>query len=423
MSINTNVVSINAQRNLSLTGSSLATSMQRLSSGLRVNSAKDDAAGLAIAERMNASAKGLAVAARNANDGISLAQTAEGALGKVGDMLQRMRELGAQSANATNSDSDRKALQAEASQLSAEIDRVAKTTSFNGKKLLDGSFAGAIFQVGANAGDNITVGGLGNTTAGGLANVTYAQKTLDATALKLEAADKASYGAYAATAAGATATFTIQVGTTGAVIDLGGLDKASSNEERMGQVVAAINAKTADTGVTAFMEKDSTGKYQLNVMSEKLTATGVPETVAIKGLELVTVGKKDSDGSASTALLAADALAVAAGDLGKNGKGIDTIDVSTQSAAWVSLKKIDDAMDEVNAVRGQLGALQTRFEKTVENIDIMSENVTAARGRIVDADFAKETANLSRAQILQQAGTAMVAQANQLPQSVLSLLR
>jgi flagellin len=422
MSINTNVVSINAQRNLGLTGSSLATSMQRLSSGLRVNSAKDDAAGLAIAERMNAQAKGLAVAARNANDGISLAQTAEGALGKVGDMLQRMRELAAQSANATNSDSDRKALQAEASQLSAEIDRVAKTTSFNGKKLLDGSFAGAVFQVGANSGDNITVGGLGNTTAGGLANVTYAQKTLDAAALKLEAADKASYEAYPATATGATATFTIQVGS-GTVIDLGGLDKASSNEERMGQVVAAINAKTADTGVTAFLEKDSAGKYQLSVMSEKLTAAGVPETVAIKGLEEVTVGKKDSDGSASTELLAADALAVAAGDLGKNGKGIDTIDVSTQSAAWVSLKKIDDAMDEVNAVRGQLGALQTRFEKTVENIDIMSENVTAARGRIVDADFAKETANLSRAQILQQAGTAMVAQANQLPQSVLSLLR
>jgi flagellin len=422
MSINTNVVSINAQRNLGLTGSSLATSMQRLSSGLRVNSAKDDAAGLAIAERMNAQAKGLAVAARNANDGISLAQTAEGALGKVGDMLQRMRELGAQSANATNSDSDRKALQAEASQLSAEIDRVAKTTSFNGKKLLDGSFAGAVFQVGANSGDNITVGGLGNTTAGGLANVTYAQKTLDAAALKLEAADKASYAAYAATATGGTATFTIQVGS-GSVIDLGGLDKASSNEERMGQVVAAINAKTADTGVTAFLEKDSAGKYQLSVMSEKLDSTGKPETVAIKGLELVTVGKKDSDASASTALLAADALAVAATDLGKNGKGIDTIDVSTQSAAWVSLKKIDDAMDEVNAVRGQLGALQTRFEKTVENIDIMSENVTAARGRIVDADFAKETANLSRAQILQQAGTAMVAQANQLPQSVLSLLR
>ncbi|MDH0496385.1 flagellin, partial [Comamonas aquatica] len=149
MTINTNVVSLNSQRNLSLSGNSLGTTMQRLSSGLRVNSAKDDAAGLAIAERMNANTKGLAVAARNANDGISLAQTAEGALGKVGDMLQRMRELSVQSSNATNSADDRKALQAEVNQLRSEIDRVAKTTSFNGTKLLDGSFAGAAFQVGA----------------------------------------------------------------------------------------------------------------------------------------------------------------------------------------------------------------------------------------------------------------------------------
>ncbi|WP_370680798.1 flagellin [Comamonas sp. GB3 AK4-5] len=412
MSINTNVVSINAQRNLSLNGNSLSTSMQRLSSGLRVNSAKDDAAGLAIAERMNASAKGLAVAARNANDGISLAQTAEGALGKVGDMLQRMRELAAQSANATNSDSDRKALQAEASQLSAEIDRVAKTTSFNGKKLLDGSFAGAIFQVGANSGDNITVGGLGNTTAAGLADVTYAEAVV--------AAATAPAATYAAVAAGGT--FTITVGS-GAAVDLGALDEASSNEERLGQVVAAINAKTADTGVTAFLEKDSTGAYQVNVKSDKLDATGSTEAVAIGGLAAVTTGTAVDSTATAEALLADDALAIAAGAEGANGKGIDTIDITTQANAWVSLKKIDDALDQVNAVRGQLGALQTRFEKTVENIDIMSENVTAARGRIVDADFASETANLSRAQILQQAGTAMVAQANQLPQSVLSLLR
>jgi len=174
LTINTNVVSINAQRNLSLSGSKLGTAMQRLSSGLRVNSAKDDAAGLAIAERMNAQSKGLAVAARNANDGISLAQTAEGALGKVGDMLQRMRELAVQSSNATNSASDRKALQAEVNQLSAEIDRVAKTSSFNNQKLLDGSFAGAVFQVGAAAGDNITVGALADATASNLGKTNFA---------------------------------------------------------------------------------------------------------------------------------------------------------------------------------------------------------------------------------------------------------
>ena len=175
MSINTNVVSINAQRNLGLSGNSLATSMQRLSSGLRVNSAKDDAAGLAIAERMNTQVKGLAVASRNANDGISLAQTAEGALGKVGDMLQRMRELAVQSGNATNSKTDREALQAELKQLRDEVDRVAKTTSFNGAKLLDGSFTGAVFQVGANSGDNITVGALANTKADQLGKANYAE--------------------------------------------------------------------------------------------------------------------------------------------------------------------------------------------------------------------------------------------------------
>ena len=173
MSINTNPVSINAQRHLGLSANSMATTMQRLSSGLRVNSAKDDAAGLAIAERMNGQAKGLVVASRNANDGVSLAQTAEGALGKVGDMLQRMRELSVQSANATNSKSDREALQAELKQLREEVDRVAKTTSFNGQKMLDGSFSGAVFQVGANAGDNITVGALVNTKADKIGSTMY----------------------------------------------------------------------------------------------------------------------------------------------------------------------------------------------------------------------------------------------------------
>ncbi|HGX9222805.1 TPA: flagellin, partial [Escherichia coli] len=176
--INTNIASINAQRNLALSGQSLNTTMQRLSSGLRVNSAKDDAAGLAIAERMNTQVKGLTVAARNANDGISLAQTAEGALGKVGDMLQRMRELAVQASNATNSDSDRVALQAEVKQLAAEIDRVAKQTNFNGQKILDGSFAGAVFQVGANSGDNVTLGALADTRASQVSNISYSINTL-----------------------------------------------------------------------------------------------------------------------------------------------------------------------------------------------------------------------------------------------------
>ncbi len=401
MTINTNVVSINSQRNLSLSGSSLATSMQRLSSGLRVNSAKDDAAGLAISERMKAQSSGLAVAARNANDGISLAQTAEGALSKVGDMLQRMRELAVQSANATNSDSDRKALQAEVAQLTAEIDRVAKTSSFNGAKLLNGDFAGAVFQVGASAGDNITVGGLVNATAEGLGKVAYG--SAGAVDANLNAATITDIGQESA-----EVTIAVDGGT---AISLGTMAAASSGQERLGQLVSAINAKTADTGVTAFLKEDA-GTYSIQLMSDNINAAGDEAlTVEIAGLSEAEFGLVDG------------ALDLAAANVVETDKGLSTLSVATQADAWAAMKQIDSAIDQVNAARGDLGALQTRFEKTVENIDIQNENISAARGRIVDADFAAETANLSRSQILQQAGTAMVAQANQLPQNVLSLLR
>ncbi|WP_312566906.1 flagellin [Comamonas sp.] len=411
MTINTNVVSINAQRNLSLSGNQLGTAMQRLSSGLRVNSAKDDAAGLAIAERMNAQSKGLAVAARNANDGISLAQTAEGALGKVGDMLQRMRELAVQSSNATNSDSDRAALQAEVSQLISEIDRVSKTSSFNGQKLLEGSFAGAVFQVGAGAGDNITVGSLVNAKADSLSSIQYGEQVATITAANMSAA--ATYDATAANG------LQIKVGGA-AAIDLGPLAAASSSLERMGQVVAAINAKTADTGVTAFMRQNDAGEYEIEVLSDKTEGTpAAPAAVTFTGMDAVTTRTAPTGGAALVAATGLDTAAATGTDI----KGVDTLDVSTQAGAWKAMKKIDNAIDQINASRADLGALQTRFEKSIENIDIMNENISAARGRIVDADFAAETASLSRTQILQQAGTAMVAQANQLSQGVLSLLQ
>jgi len=399
MTINTNVVSLNAQRNSSLSAGSLATSMQRLSSGLRVNSAKDDAAGLAISERMQAQAKGLAVAARNANDGISLAQTAEGALGKVGDMLQRMRELAVQSANATNSTDDRKAMQAEVSQLISEIDRVGKTSSFNGAKLLDGSFAGGVFQVGASAGDNITVGGLVNATAVGLngKDVKFGSVTVANTVVAaMTPAD----------VLGVVAADAIKIkDLKGTDINVGPLAAANSVSERLGQVVEAINSKTADTGVTAFLGTDNTGKQTIELRGTgdvKLTVTADAKAVGVQT-------------TAAAAAASGQATAVTG--------GIQSLSVKDQASAWEALKRIDGAIDQVNASRGDLGALQTRFEKTVENIDIMNENISAARGRIVDADFATETASLSRSQILQQAGTAMIAQANQLPQNVLSLLR
>ena len=415
--INTNIASINAQRNLSLSGNSLATSMQRLSSGLRVNSAKDDAAGLAISERMNTQVKGLTVAARNANDGISLAQTAEGALGKVGDMLQRMRELAVQSSNATNSASDRVALQAEVTQLAAEIDRVAKQTNFNGQKILDGSFAGAVFQVGANSGDNVTLGALADTRSSQVSNISYGTSSLTgAAALSTDDSTAPALADFGDAIAKGDLKITVGTAPASVTIDLEAIEPATSSLERLGQVVTAINNKSADTGVTVYMSKvANTNSYEIHVMSEKLDSAGAPVAVAFgtgftADLTGITAADLDIDPA-----VAANAQT--------NIRGIDDIDVRTQEGAWVALKKIDSAVDQINGARATLGAMQSRFENAVSNIDIQVENLSAARGRIVDADFAKETANLSRTQILQQAGTAMVAQANQLPQQVLQLLQ
>jgi len=311
-SVNTNVVSLNAQRNLSASQSSLSTSMQRLSSGLRVNSAKDDAAGLAIAERMSAQVKGMNVAVRNANDGISLAQTAEGALGKIGDNLQRMRELAVQSRNATNSAGDRDNLQKEFKELQAEIDRTVKGTKFNGTAMFASGAATTLsFQVGAGT----------NTTD--------------------------------------------RIDISGAVLGGG----------------SSVSAASAIASTSASAEQD--------LMA---TVTGT------------------WDGSNGLAI-------------GGNVSGAATGTAAGVSQVDDAINAIDKALDLVNNKRANFGASQNRFEAVISNLQTNIENQAAARGRIVDADFATETSNLSRSQILQQAGTAMVAQANQLPQQVLSLLR
>ena len=396
MTINTNVASLTAQRNLSSSQSALSTSMQRLSSGLRVNSAKDDAAGLAIAERMNATTRGLNVAARNSNDGISLAQTAEGALGKVGDMLQRMRELAVQSANATNSADDRTALQSEVGQLRDEINRVAKQTSFNGTKLLDGSFAAATFQVGAGAGENITIAALTNASSDQLSSVTYGS------------GDVTGISTGTVTTLTEVAAGTLAMTVDGTEYELSALGAANSAEERLGQVAEAINRRSSDTGVTAYLSKDaSTGDYDLKFRSGNLDSSDAAVAVSFGGFTVAETGIGDTSATiASTAVT-----------------GFDDLSVETTEDSWLAIKQIDDALDQVNGARATLGAVQSRFENAVSNIMIQSENTAAARGRIMDADFAAETANLSRAQILQQAGTAMVAQANQLPQQVLQLLK
>jgi flagellin len=391
--INTNVMSMTAQRNLGTTSSSLATSMQRLSSGLRVNSAKDDAAGLAISERMNAQVRGLNVASRNANDGISLAQTAEGALGKVGDMLQRMRELAVQSANASNNASDRTALNAEVTQLRQEIDRVAKTTSFNGTKLLDGSFANATFQVGANAGEGIAIDSIVSANSAALGQLSATEHFVATVAAPTLATMPADGAAIPAGTAGWTIT-----DANGTAVALGGIGAATTAAQRTTQVVDAINAKSSDTGV--FARELAAGGYEIFSNRDLTAAT----TFGAAFTATTTGAPGDTAPPATLTTLSA-------------------INVNSFGDAQKALQVIDKAINAVNSSRADLGALQSRFENAVANIQITGENISAARGRIVDADFAKETSNLSRAQILQQAGTAMVAQANQAQQGVLSLLR
>ncbi|HEL7751121.1 flagellin [Stenotrophomonas maltophilia] len=382
--INTNTMSLNAQRNLSTSGSSLATTIQRLSSGSRINSAKDDAAGLAISERFGTQIRGTDVAIRNANDGISLAQVAEGSLTEIGNNLQRIRELAVQSSNATNSASDRKALQAEVTQLKSEIDRVAKQSEFNGTKLLDGSFTSQLFQVGANAGQSIAIDKVIDATVSKLGTSSYAGGALTAVAAPL--------------AADGDLTGTIKVGGKDIKLDAVALKKDATADEQNQAVITAINAKIGETGVLAVMDK-AAGKINL---------TQVKDGVAMAAADIdVKIG--------------ATAVAFAAGTAST--EHISEVDVSTLAGAQKALSTIDNALGSINSTRADLGAIQNRFTSVVANLQTSSENMSASRSRIKDTDFAKETAELTRTQILQQAGTAMLAQANQVPQGVLSLLR
>ena len=392
--INTNISSLTAQRNLNSSQSSLATSMQRLSSGLRINSAKDDAAGLAISDRMTSQIRGMNQAVRNANDGISLAQTAEGALGEIGNNLQRIRELSVQSSNATNSTSDRTAIQAEVTQLTSEIDRVSKQSDFNGTKLLDGSFSSQLFQVGANSGQTIGVSQIANSTAGALGNVKFA-------------ADRVG-----AAAAGATAAATVPGSMSGLVLNGVTINtvnyKLTDTAAQVGATTAAaINAQMGETGLRATADA-TTGAVTLESLKANKDFTVTAGTLQ-GGVTAVGLG-----GTADTAVTAAATA---------NFSFLSNVDVTSVKGAQQAMEIVDAALTQVSSSRAELGAVQNRFTSVVTNLQTNSENTSASRSRIQDADFAAETANLSRAQILQQAGTAMVAQANQLPQSVLSLLK
>ena len=475
--INTNVQSLNAQRNLGVSQNSLATSMQRLSSGLRINSAKDDAAGLAISERMTTQIRGLNVAVRNANDGISLAQTAEGAMASVTNNLQRMRELAVQSANATNSSSDRAALQAEVSQLSEEIDRVATQTDFNGTKLLDGSFSAQAFQVGANAGQTITIDSIASArtstlgkfngvnvannavatpsntpaamtvtfTGGSLGTVNLGNVANDAKAIAnaLNASGIAGMSASAdpAVATGTQAALSGAEASEALSFTLNGTNisftSGTTQSGAQDALLAAVNAQSANTGVVATNTGSGiklTAADGRNIVAGALTGatTWTAAELGLGGAVLgattagtVDINYQSPSGNAATAVTVAVAGGFTTGSqsIASTGTAISAIDISTVTGANTALTAIDAALTQINSSRAALGAIQNRFSSTIDNLQTNSENLSASRSRIIDADFAAETANLSRAQILQQAGTAMVAQANQLPQGVLALLR
>lgn len=489
--INTNVASLNAQRNLSTSQSSLATSLQRLSSGLRINSAKDDAAGLAIAERFTSQINGLNQARRNANDGISLSQTAEGALQSAGDTLQRIRELAVQSANASNSASDRQALQQEVAALSSELDRIAQSTEFNGQKLLDGTFGTASFQVGANANQtiqastgnfrtteygNYRIGAKAATTSNSNGDLTIGT-TANAIASNAAATSRVAGGAITVNGAAGSATVTVAAGATAlktaALInekssttgvsatartefDLTAmaanttykLDITSDNtsavtvaftvgsavdKNGLASAVQTFNDNAAKTGVTARVNDAGNGITLINTAGNNISvanaasgssAITVGGTATATGASAVGTGQVTLDSDKNFSVVAANTTdffnaATSAGQLQKT----SDVDVSTVGAATRTLSIVDSALAVVNGQRARFGALQSRFETSITNLQTTAENLSASRSRIRDADFAMETANLTRAQILQQAGTAMLSQANSLPNNVLSLLK
>jgi len=483
LTINTNVASLNSQRNMSGSQSALSTSLQRLSSGLRINSAKDDAAGLAISERMGGQVRGMDQARRNANDGVSMAQTAEGALSSAGNILQRVRELAVQSSNSSNSASDRQALQSEVTQLTSELDRIAQTTEFNGSKLLDGSSGTLTFQVGANANqtiqatgsnfrtsnygnNNITVAGSASkattnvvatkdiTVAGSLGSAKYttvatdSAKTIAANVNKLTS--QTGVTATAKTEANlslvASKTYSVSItsdnSTAVAVSFRTGTSVSSADD--YSEAINAINAASGKTGVTAEFDSSLGGIKLTNATGSDIkldngaTSTGditlatynntgtTPALVAAPGATAAgasTIANGtvvfDSDKSFSVTD-AGSGLALGGSSTLKT---VASLDVTSFSNSQNAIKIVDSALQAINGQRAQFGALQSRFENTISNLQSSSENLSASRSRIQDTDFASETAKLSRNQVLQQAGTAMLAQANQLPQQVLSLLR
>ena len=486
ISVNTNVTSMKAQNQLNGANSKLSTSMERLSSGLRINSAKDDAAGLQISNRMTSQINGIGVAMRNANDGISIAQTAEGAMQQSTSILQRMRDLSLQSANGSNSSEDRAAMQKEVNSLQAELTRIADTTSFGGQKLLDGSYGSQSFQIGSEANETINVtlksvaaskigayqsdatgtkfgGTMIAAVAGANASVadtlTITQGSTNTT-VKTAASDTATEVAAKINKAGsgvtATAVTNVQAdvstafsgtgvlkmavddGTNTSTLDLTGIGSNQDLSDR-------INAASGDTGVTANIDSNNVltitssngadisfentqvaGSLKLkNVAADNTSAVAkVSAEVEVTGsVKFVAAGSISLSASSSYSVTsAATGAAELTGEAAGVFEGVNKVDLSTAAGSQDALSLIDGAIASIDSQRAELGAVQNRMNFTISNLGNIQSNVTDARSRIQDVDFASETAQLTKQQILSQTSSAMLAQANQLPQTALSLL-
>lgn len=482
ITIATNVASLNAQRNLGATQNNLNSSMERLSSGLRINSAKDDAAGLAISDRMTSQIRGLNQAVRNSNDGISLAQTAEGAMQESTNILQRMRELAVQSANDSNTGTDRASLQKEVAQLSQELDRIATTTSFNGKKVLDGSFTAQSFQVGANAGENISfsVGGASSTQIGSHqykadGNISEAGAATTNNVLAQNLTVSGSLGTDTVAVADSDSAKTItqainnktaQTGVEATAItkaklsvtavgaqsfDLKGKNTTAesisaniTNINDLTELSDAINAKASETGITAELAADKKSIMLTNQEGHDISLNHNAGAMSAQGI--AADGKTTSGSASALSSTVTDVTvggnvtfnaeksysvqsSVATGSITTDGtlessalSSVGSVDIGSRTGAEDALQVIDSAISFIDTERANLGAIQNRFESTIANLQNISENVSAARSRILDADIAQETSNMTKQNILQQAGVSILAQANQAPQLALSLL-
>ncbi|MBA6233389.1 MULTISPECIES: flagellin [unclassified Colwellia] len=477
LSVVTNTASLNAQRNLSKSGEGLATSMQRLSSGMRINSSKDDAAGMQIANRLTSQINGLGVAQRNANDGISMAQTAEGAMQESSAILQRMRDLSLQSANGSNGSEDRAALQKEMGALQQELTRIAETTKFGATSLLDGTFGTKQFQVGANANETINVS-LGNTSADaigaheikgpgavaslGLGDVqtTSLDNNHNTTAdtLNINGSTMAvGAGSGAATiadtinglgngvnaeakletnisgiSAASTAVINIDKGAaTNDSYDLGtyGGDSARLAEDMQADGYDAIYDSSTDTITFKATDVDGmdvtgTDGSGFSVGGTSVTTTANPISVSSE-LNLSSANKIGISGSTANEIFGKGGTVAVQSTGGSSGlSSVESIDISgvDSAGAQSALKTIDAALAQIDSSRADLGAVQNRFSHTISNLANVAENVTASRSRIQDTDFASETAQMTKNQILQQAGTTILSQANQIPQAATSLL-